>query len=232
MPENNKRQTAYKIKIKDLLEGNYVVEDGWKPNYVITPYNLRVSRVNLVGVVLEKIQTGEAGKQETVIIDDGSGKIGLRSFEENKMLSILQIGDMIAVIGRPREYGSEKYIVPEIIKQIKDKKWIEVRKLEHMKIYSKLPRINQEEINVQHQDNALLDASKEEIITDDTNEKVETTSIEKVIQTIKELDSGDGADIEEVKKGSDVTNSEEVLDMLLKRGDLFTIRPGRVKILE
>ena len=74
--------------------------------------------------------------------------------------------------------------------------------------------------------------SKEEIITDDTNEKVETTSIEKVIQTIKELDSGDGADIEEVKKGSDVTNSEEVLDMLLKRGDLFTIRPGRVKILE
>ena len=51
---NQKRQVAEKIRIKDILGGRYIQEEGWTPNYVETDNGKKVSRVNIIGAVVEK----------------------------------------------------------------------------------------------------------------------------------------------------------------------------------
>ena len=66
--------------------------------------------------------------------------------------------------------------------------------------------------------------TEEEIV-----EEVEESTADKVIRIIKEKDKGDGIDFEEVLK---LVNNEEIIKELLKKGELFEIRPGRLKVLE
>jgi hypothetical protein len=49
---------------------------------------------------------------------------------------------------------------------------------------------------------------------------------------IRRLDKGDGADITEVIKESKDENAEKIIKNLIKIGELFEIRPGKIKILE
>src|SRR3989338_7071107 len=122
---SRKRQVAYKVRIKDLADGRYVKEEGeWTPNYVLVG-ETQVSRVNLIATVVSASKDSNS-----LIIDDGSGKISLRAFNDNKILGNIDIGDIVLVIARPREFSQEKYLVPEIIKKIENHKWLRVRKLE------------------------------------------------------------------------------------------------------
>ena len=85
MPEQfQDRQIAVKLRISEIKEGDYVMEEGWKPNYLLTKKGEKVSRVNLMGVVLDK---EESGSMFNLVLDDGSGKIIVRSFEEIKNLT-------------------------------------------------------------------------------------------------------------------------------------------------
>ena len=47
------RQVAIICCVKDILEGEYKREEGWLPNYVLTKSNYKVSRANMIGVVVE-----------------------------------------------------------------------------------------------------------------------------------------------------------------------------------
>ncbi|MBU0535404.1 MAG: hypothetical protein KKE20_00430 [Nanoarchaeota archaeon] len=126
--ENQARQTAVKTRISSLINGQYVVQQGWEPNYIL--YNdEKISRINIIGVIVSKNQN-ELSNNKSVMIDDGSGRISVRTFDESSVLDSVSVGEMIILIGRPREYGNEIYIVPEIIKPLQDKRWAEVRRLE------------------------------------------------------------------------------------------------------
>src|SRR3989338_5030302 len=117
MDKSQKRQIAHKIRINDILRGKYVKEEGeWSPNYVLTGEK-KVSRVNLMAVVVSKDGMERSG-HSNLIIDDGSGKISIRSFEGNNNFDKVKVGDLIMVVGRPREYSNEKYVVSEILKKI------------------------------------------------------------------------------------------------------------------
>jgi len=124
-----KRAVAKKIRISEILESKYVRDDGDAPSYILTPSGDAVSRVNVVGVVIEQ---GEAG---SVIIDDGSGRISARVFS-----GIIKnaIGDFVLVIGRPREFGNDKYISAEILKTV-SKDWADLRKKELVSIQKTVP---------------------------------------------------------------------------------------------
>lgn len=52
-----------------------------------------------------------------------------------------------------------------------------------------------------------------------------------VREIIKELDSGDGADIDEIVLKSEIDETEKIIDNLLRDGEIYEIRPGRVKLL-
>lgn len=198
-----KRETAIICAVNDLLQGSFVKTEGWAPSYFSTEAG-NISRVNLMGVVVDK-------EAEGIVIDDGSGRILLRSFEVS--LPDLAIGELLLVIGRPRVFNEKKYVVPEIIRKMPPE-WAEYRKLQ-------LERISR----------ATMPAhiERREIINEVPKGH---NPYQKIVEFIKDLDAGDGADIGEVERRSRLPNAGELISRLIEEGEIFEIRPGRIKILE
>ncbi len=211
-----KRQTAYKVRIKEILSSRYIKNEGFNPNYL--EINSReVSRVNIMGVIVDKSGVNNMDNYKSIEIDDGTGKISARVFENGISLDSINVGDIVLVIGRPREFSSEKYILIEIIKKIPPA-WAQVRKLE-------LEGKNPEDHNPA-QENGI---SGGKLLAEE--ESVDDGPANKIIKLIKELDKGEGVAIEEIlsKNFKDV---DKIIGMLLKEGGIFEIRPGRLKVLE
>lgn len=210
MPEKfQKRQIAYKVKISDILNGTYIREEGWTPNYIKTADGRQLSRINIFGTVLA---IEEDINFQSVIIDDGSGRIPIRTFEKQTPLN-LEIGDIVLVIGRPREYAAQRYILLEITKKIKNPQWLKLRGLE-LETTPKQTKPKQEE---KKQEKVVT----EEIIIDSTSDKV--------LEFIKTNDKGDGIPYEKILN---IAKDEKLIDGLLKQGEIFEIKPGYLKILE
>ncbi|MBR9683713.1 hypothetical protein GOV03_04200 [Candidatus Woesearchaeota archaeon] len=207
------RQIAVKLRIKEIINGKYVAEEGWTPNYLMTLGGKKVSRVNMVGVVLEK---GESERTSNLLLDDGSGKIYVRAFEEIKNLRETEIGEAVLIIGKIRSFNDEKYVSPEIIKKI-DTAWLKVRSLE-----TKEEKVT----NVPLEDGGEKTEEKKE----EEKESAESAD-EQIIGLIKELDKGDGALIEEVKEKATLSNTDEIIERMLKNGDIFQNSAGKVKLL-
>lgn len=226
---SGKRQVAHKVTISDLNEGRYVKEEGWEPNYVAISDGRRVSRANILAIVVSK--TEDNADYRGLVIDDGSGKINIRAFGAEIDFSAFNIGDLVIIIGRPREFNGQKYIVPEIIKKMENRKWIDVRKLELQIARKKFSGVQFEKVKQKD--------FEEEIVGEDHDmieSKNETTAdienpFQLVLSLIKAMDKGDGTDVAEVCIKSKLDNAEEIIMDLLKEGEVFEVRPGRVKIL-
>lgn len=200
-----KRETASICRVYDILQGTFVKAEGWNPSYFITSLG-NLSRVNILGVIVARESNG-------VVLDDGSGRIVLRSFEEGSLNSV-EIGDFVTVIGRPRMYGEQRYIMPEIIKKTSPD-WAEYRRKQISFLEASLPKKKQEKRIV-------------------VNEPVQPTAnqFHKIVEFIRDLDAGEGADAEEVGKRAGFPNSGELIRKLIEEGEIFEVRPGRLKILE
>ncbi len=200
-----KRQTARKIRIKDILDSRYVKSSGIEPNYLEIGTK-KISRVNILGVVVEK---SDINNYSALAIDDGSGKVSARIFDVNALFNEIGIGDVVIVIGRPREFLSEKYVIIESIKKTSPV-WARVRSYELQKIG--------------------IDGRNREA-TSDNEENFDLGQKNKIILTIKELDHGEGVLIETVLS-KNISGAEKVIDTLLKDGDIFEVKPGKLKVLE
>jgi len=200
-----KRQIAYKIRIKDIINSRYVKTEGFNPNY-LEINRKEVSRINIIVVVVQK---SEINNYKTLTIDDGTGKISARVFENNLFLDNVDIGNVVLIIGRPREFSSEKYILIEIIKKI-DPMWAKVRKLELEK-------------NIRKNHYSNKDSFEEETIDEIPKNKI--------LKLIKNMDKGEGVPVEDITL-KDVKDIDKIMDVLLKEGDVFEIKPGKLKVLE
>ena len=206
-----KRQVAYKVLIKDVLEGVYIKEEGWNPNHIKLKDGRDIARTNMIGVVIDK-PFGENVTQQNIVIDDGSSNINLRLFEASKLFEDVSVGDSVLVIGRPREFGMERYIVPEIIKKIEDPNWVKLRKLE----------LDKNKIKEEKKVIEVYDSVEENVVEQDGD----------IISLIRKIDKGDGADFNEIIEKCGKSNGEKILNNMIKMGELFEIRPGKIKILE
>ena len=210
MPEQQafqKRQTAYKIRIKDILDSKYIKTEGFAPNYLEID-GRKISRVNVIGVIVDK---SDMNNYKTLTIEDGTGNISARIFENNTLLDVLGAGNIVLITGRPREFSSEKYILIETIKNI-NPNWAKVRELELKKSTiadNRLPNIEKED-------------AEEKIVSDSTNE---------IFKLIKGLDKGEGVTIEELSSRN-IKEVDKIIDTLLKEGDIFEVKPGKLKVLE
>ena len=207
-----KRQIAYKVRIKDLVMGNYIKNEGWQPNYIITPNNLKVSRINLIGVV---ISVDDNPNYKGFTIDDSTERVSVRVFEETSYISNIGVGNVILLIGRPRLYGSDVYIIPEIVKRLEDSKWLMVRKLEL-------------------KDQVKEDIKKESTKEEGSQEKVENNSrdvAQKVLDAIRLLDKGEGANFDDVLGLVDSKETDKIIDSLIKQGEIFEPRAGKLIIM-
>jgi len=195
--EEIKRQVARKISIDDLQKGIYIKQEGWQSNFVQTQSGDKVSRINMVGTVISQ-------QEAQCSIDDGTGRIDIRTFDQSQSLPTLAIGQVIMVIGRPREFDSEMYILPEIVKPVIDKKWIEVRLKELRR--------------------------KEKIMVEATPQPKKEVGMQEIYEAIKDLDQGNGVNIEDVLQKLNAPQTEEIIQKLLREGELFEIAPGKLKI--
>ncbi len=202
-----KRQVAYKVWISDILNSNFM-KDETSAGY-IKINEVVVSRVNLIATVVYKADQEQ--NLSSVMIDDGTGKILLKSFENFTAFSKIDGGDMVLAVGRIREFSNEKYIMPEILKKLNDIGWMAVRKLEL-------------------KDHILAEQKEEKI--DGTDKNLSANASEQIYTLIKKFDTADGADIDEIIKNSDLNDAESIINRLLENGDIFEIKPGRVKVLE
>ena len=205
--EFQERQVAIKTNINTIQKGQYFTEEGWKPNYLLTNTKQKISRVNLMGVVIDKEKNGA---MTNFSLDDGTGNIKLRSFEEIKNSDHISLGSAILVIGKIRIYNDEKYIAPEIVKNI-DQEWLKVRNNE---LKNQLPK-------------PVVEPETDEVVFADNFD----SDNKKIIELIKQLDSGNGVLIEIIKKKCQVDQIDGLIDKMLKEGEIFQNLPGKVKVL-
>ncbi|PIN71963.1 hypothetical protein COV22_04410, partial [Candidatus Woesearchaeota archaeon CG10_big_fil_rev_8_21_14_0_10_47_5] len=216
MAEFQKRQTAYKVRIAGILNGSYVRKEGWQPNYVTTPSGRRVSRVNIIATVVSKTDEGDA-----FVLDDGSGVITLRSFGPDSAIGPeLGVGQTLLVVGRVREFSSQKYLIPEIIRGIDDMRWIRQRQLE----------IELQSIKGLDKPEASEESEEAHAVVDEETVNQNTPS-QRIYEIVKTLDSGEGADFEGViarAASEGITSPEKLIQSLIEGGEIFQVRAGKL----
>ncbi len=190
--KNQKGPVILKIVIKEIDINNPKIKNN---------------SLNLMANILHKEKIGSI---TNFLLDDGTDKIILRSFEENKKIKNLNVGDSIITISSLREYNNQIYLSPDIIKKISPL-WLKVRSLELKDI------INfKEEIKEKYEIKDLEDTFSPNL---------------KLINLVKSLDQGEGVLIEEIIEKSPFEDIEYLIQKMLEKGDLFKNQPGRVKVL-
>ncbi len=194
-----------------MLNSKYIKTGGFDPNYLEIG-SQEVSRLNVIAVVVQK---AEINNFKTLAIDDGTGRISARVFENDVLLDKINVSDIVLIIGRPREFSSERYILIEAIKKV-DPAWAKVRKLE----------LENSTQSSDSQDNNNMVSNKDSI-----EEGINFGPNNKIIRLIKQLDKGEGVSIEDLSSRN-IKDVDKIIDILLKEGDVFEIKPGKLKVLE
>lgn len=210
MPEPKKRETAYKVRINDILRATQIFEEIEGANKRLKFVELgdkKIQRINIIANVIDKYESEGERRFASITLDDGSGQIRARVFGEDlvKFSNIVQ-GDTLLIIGVLRFFNNEVYILPELIKK-QDPRYLLVRKLEIEKSYSSIniPKPKQE-IKI------LRDELLGLIRNSETNEGIEK---EEIILTLKAQPE---IIVQEIQK-------------LLEEGIIYEPRPGIVRYL-
>ncbi|MBU2616073.1 MAG: hypothetical protein KKC19_03140 [Nanoarchaeota archaeon] len=207
MPEQQfKRNTAYKLRIGNLLMGKPVMDQD-KFSFLELG-DKKIVRVNVVGNIVDRYDNEGEKKYVFLTLDDGSGQIKLKVFGDDaeKFKNVVQ-GQTVVVIGNLRNWNDETYIAPEIVKE-SDPKYLLLRKLETEKeVASFIPKVEREDVL------AIKD---------------------KILDLIKSAEDDGGIEVSEiVKKFSDAQPSliNQEIQKLLEEGIAFEPRPGKVRWL-
>ena len=211
MPQ--KRPIAYKKSIADLINAKYIKLEGQAANFLHAD-GQDIARVNVIAAVISR---ADFRNYVNVSIDDGTGRISARAFDNAMLVGNIKVGDVVMITGRPREFSSEKYILIESIKSISPA-WAKLRKMELKGAHR---------YAVYAAKNIAGGApGKADIL-----ETSYSGQNSKIIKVIKELDKGDGVSIDDLlSKG--IENADIIIDALLRRGDIFETKPGKIRVLE
>lgn len=236
-----RRQTAKITSIDELIRGDYVIQEGWKPNYVQTK-SRRLSRVNIIGIIIEKSSPFQ------LTIDDGSGSIEVTDFNNSKSTEKTQVGQGVLIIGRPRKSNEGLFIAAEIVQssQIKENPLWLIKRKQELKEIEKITEIDDEYTQIKPnpikedllvEKNTLVEDQLIEKINNQTTEINETKSEtieltdDKIIKFIRKKDDGQGCLIEDIIKqfGEEADNT---ILTLIAMGEIYEIKPGKIKVLE
>ncbi len=231
------RSVAKLINLSSLKEGIFVQGQGYDPSYVDTEFG-KISRINLIGIVISKSVI-----DNLIEVDDGTNRIKVRKSSLNNDndyidLNGLNLGTIVNIIGKVRQYNQEFLIIPEIVKKITEPKWMEVRKIEISKLtvikkIEKTDYVESIEIKTNDEENTNLELNNIEVSEDLEETKSTDGSInEQIINHIRDLDDGNGANIDEIVTKINHENANELITKLLEHGEIFEIRPGKIKVLE
>lgn len=251
MDKKQKRLTAKKALIEDLVNGEYHTREGFKSNYLITPKGQRVGRVKIIGTVMTKFVNDEE-TYAFLVLDDGTETIRAKFFQDLSNFKKVDEGDLVTAVGKLREYEGEIYINPEVVKQVNDPNFLTLNVAEVAKNLKELGEDKErlEELKEEHPDSyeeklaeeigeerarTLLEAEEtgggEEAQEEEEPEKKKLKN--EILNTIDEVDEGEGASYQEIIKnvGAEENEIDEVINDLLTEGTCFEPRPGKIKKL-
>lgn len=231
------RETAKICSVQRLLSGSYVKQEGWKPNHVDLG-DCTVSRINIIGVVVEKPEA------HSFMLDDGTGTVSVTDFDRSRQTKDLEVGDPVLVIGKPRIFQQNLFIACEIAqsKQLKENPlWLTVRKKRLQdespgEIQGKQSQGKEEEpvAGDSHEQEASTNSLSEETplpAQSRSQDKHQEPTGDDVINFLKENDDGQGCDIDLITEHFG-QNIEETIHTLITMGEVYEIRPGKIKVLE
>ncbi len=244
-----KRMTAVKARIKSLTSGKFNPAQGFTPGYVMTGTGQRISRVRVLATVVDKF-ISESKRFASITLDDGTDTIRCKMFNATSIFDSSDVGKIVDVIGKLKEYQGELYVVPELVRAIDDVNWELLRELEiraaekkreerrklvfeHQKQVSDMEELKKfmfERFGIAPQDvEDIAQSSVEEQPEEEPDNKAKDT----VLKFISELDIGEGCDYAELLEKSGL--KEDVIDSaineLLVEGVCFEPKPGKIKKL-
>jgi RPA family protein len=239
-----KREPAVKLRIKDIVEGKFVAgeKESMRPNYLITTFGKKVSRVNVLATIVDKF-INEEESYISFTLDDGTASIKAKAFKDVvKFVKNLEIGDLAIFIGKIREWNEELYINVEIGRKIDDPNYETYRRLELIREILPYKRMVLELRNMRErmsEEEFLKEAKRkfgleEEIVRFVIErEKIEEKDYKaEVLRVLSELDKGNGVDVmslfEFMKLPAQTLDS--ILTELMSEGKIEEVEAGRIRV--
>lgn len=231
------RFPAHFIPINNIYKYDYKKgEAQFDPNY-LDAHSMQISRVNLTGMIVGKTEE----QNPTITIDDSSSTIEVREFldpskQTESCLSKTNIGDIILVIGKIKEFGGQRHVQAEIVKK-SSQEWLKYSQLKaritelDLKIKNKnIPKKQPIQAAQPMQKPQIKDQPEEEEIMDAPLDKI-INKAEIICKIIEDEDKGSGVLIKDVVEKSNMDGCEKIINQLLENGDIFMVQPGKVKVL-
>jgi len=227
------RQTAYKVSIGLLLSSKISFTEERFDHLDIN--GKKVMRVSLVANIIEKY-VSDNKPYATFTLDDGTGQIRAKFFEDINLLEDINVGDTVLLVGWLRHFNDELYLQPEIVKKL-DVRWIIARKLELERDYGRnvmqiqqprqemeqsFPRANEynEEVTVHEE---KIEMSKEE------KPKKEHNLKDDILDLVTK--NNEGIDIEKIilSLNYPVAEINSAITELIEEGKIYEPQPGRIR---
>lgn len=238
------RSTAYKLKIEDMVRGQYVRSAEGEPSRLITPWGQEVLRANLIATVVDKFVRDDNG-YATLRLDDGSETIRAKAWGEDvEHMAEFAVGDLVEVIGRVREYEGEIHLVPEVLERVEDPNWEFVRELEILHARKKLAaqgRRPKPELGPKPETVGAEPSSGELEHDMGTVEKLEAPPLPEVPEDLKKkallamekFESEGGTSTTGLAAEFDISRNEaeDVLRVLINEDQIFEPKAGKFKRL-
>lgn len=238
---------AVKTRIVDIVNGKYfsAEKEKMKAAFVVTSFGQKISRVNLIATVIDKF-VAEDGNYCSLTLDDGTSLIKSKSFKEDvKVLKDYELGDLILLIGKLREYNGEVYINAEATRKVMDANFEILRRFEILQELKKKKKIVEEIKNLTNQtsEEELIEYAKKKYgIDENVLQNIrESSPIQKVedykpalLEVISKLDDGNGVEINKIFEVANLPESvvENTLNELLANGSLYEPTVGVLKIIK
>ena len=233
-----------KTRIKDINSGRYVAQEGFNPNYVLTKFGLRLSRVRVLATVVDKF-ISETGKFASITLDDGTDTIRAKVFSTQvPMYESIAVGSEVDLIGRLKEYQGEVFVAPEIITAVVDNNFHLLRELELRRQDKETEEKRKIILENQKQTSDVAELEREmrerhgiqpeevEAMLQ-VQEEPEDSKKDDILKLIEKMDGGAGCDYSELIAASGLPEDviDTVVNELLSDGVCFEPRPGKIKKL-
>lgn len=236
------RESLKKSRISDIAEARFFAgsKESAKPNTVVTRFGEEVSRVQIVGSIVEKFNDRD-GRFGSITIDDGTDSIQARFFGEDiKTVNDLGLGDVVSVTGRMKNYNEDNYISPDFVRKLDDPNSEAMFKLEVLNDLIERKKIVDDLRN-------LRDEMSQEELRDYASEKygmgeeilqaiIEARSAEVdykpvILDMIDKLDQGDGVEIGKLLEAVKLDESmvESAVNDLLGSGEIYEPIVGKFR---
>lgn len=123
------RATAVKVAVEDIILSEYTVTTGkTQPNFIMVR-GKKVERVRVMGNILT-IYKPDGKNHGSITMKDKTGDIQIRAFKGAlSQFRRLEVGDLVDVVGKPREHDGTRYINVETVAAFDDV-WLSIREKE------------------------------------------------------------------------------------------------------